>query len=103
MTILEKMQSFLEREPRARERSKKDNAIRVLLIEAYPSLETVPKDVLIDALRSYSSYDRAWRKILEETPSLRGSDYDQKYELAMHKMDELGYMVQPADYTKLKN
>jgi hypothetical protein len=101
MTKLEKVEALLTREPRARERKYKDNAIRQLLLERYPELKTIGKETLIAALQDYASYDRAWRKVLQDIPSLRGSDYDDGHRLAVEKMDELGYNVQPANYTKV--
>lgn len=98
MTILERMKEMLENEPRARERSKKDNAIRIILCDQYPALREVPKEDLLEALRAYASYDRAWRMVLMEYPHLRGSDYDDGHRLAVKKMDELGYTVQPDNY-----
>lgn len=91
MTVYEQMHALLKSEPRARERRQKDRAIRVLLIERYPSLKGIDKEVLISALKAYSSYDRAWRKTTEEFPELRGSDYYEKFQLEDEKKEELGY------------
>lgn len=98
MTLYEETKSLLTREPRARERRGKDNGIRLLLIEKYPSLASVDKSVLIEVLRAYNSYDRIWRKVTLENPELRGKDYEDGYDLAVQEMDKLGYHVQPANY-----
>lgn len=37
------------------------------------------------------SYDRAWRKVLEEREDLRGTDYQDKEKLENDKLVELGY------------
>lgn len=56
-----------------------------------PELNDVPKNVLIDALAMAGSYDRAWRKVTEEYPNLRGRDYFMKDKLVSAKQQELGY------------
>lgn len=40
---------------------------------------------------AYTSYDRAWRKVLQKNPDLRGTDFDDKQILEEEKMLELGY------------
>lgn len=93
--VYEQMQSLLQNEPRSRERKNKGRAIRLLLIEKYPALKSVPKDVMLQAIKSMESYDRAWRKVTQENPHLRGSDYYQKNDLEDAKKAELGYRTSP--------
>lgn len=91
LTVYDEVKSLLQREPRARERKNKDRGIRLLLLARFPELENVPKDILVQAFREYSSYDRAWRKTTEENPELRGADYNEKFRLEENKKEELGY------------
>ena len=79
---------YLETEPRARERANKDRAIINLLLEKNPNLKEY-KEQLIRLVGEYSKLDRYWRKILEERPDLRGSDYLDKRKLEEAKIKEL--------------
>jgi len=40
---------------------------------------------------TYASYERSWRQVLLENPSLQGTDYGDKTELEQTKKMELGY------------
>jgi hypothetical protein len=93
MNIYDETTHLLESDPRCRERRNKDRAVRKLLCDHFPALKTVDKEVLIEALGAYNSYDRAWRKVLEEKPLLRGTDYFEKAKLEQKKQLELGYSV----------
>ena len=68
-----------------------------LLMEIRPKLCEVivdgilTKEDMVDILQTYASMDRMWRKLLEERPDLRGSDYGQKEALAQDAEIELGY------------
>lgn len=93
MTIQEEMKEFLEKYEGARERSNKTRAIRAILVKHFPELNEIPKDTLIKVLRMNDSYDRAWRKVLQENKHLRGTDYSEKDELEILKQQELGYNV----------
>lgn len=85
---------YLVDEPRFRERSNRERGIVNLLIKKYPVLAEVPKDVMIKAVHDFSSMDRSWRKILEETPKLRGTDYGDKESLEKLYQAELGYKIE---------
>ena len=87
MTLLE----LLQNEPRARERSNKNRAIGNLMIKQYNL--TIDKAQMADMVGEILSQDRKWRKILEENPELRGSDYGDKDILEQKKIVELGYNV----------
>lgn len=97
------IEKYLEEEPKARERSNKDHAIvNVLLSDAkfiplqiLVKREEITRDQLTRFVQDYNSMDRAWRKILEERPELRGSDYENKDELEAETQAELGYPVAP--------
>ena len=93
MNIYEEMARLLASDPRCRERRNKDRAIRTLLCAHFPALKTVDKEVLVETLGAYNSYDRAWRKVLEEKPLLRGTDYYEKGKLEQRKQMELGYPI----------
>ena len=93
--------TYLKQEPRARERKNKNRAIGNLIIKIYPTLfegdpEThrllpVNKDKMSDMVGEILSLDRKWRKILEDNPDLRGTDYADKTILEQEKMLELDY------------
>lgn len=70
------VKDYLEREPRARERRNRDNAIANLLLERYGNLND--KKVLMDALRLAKNLDRHFRAVQADYPELRGTDYDTK-------------------------
>lgn len=91
MTSYEEMEALLIAEPRARERKNKDRAIRRILIEKYPILRELDKGMLIEVLKAYATYDRAWRKTTEVHVHLRGTDYYEKFQLEDKKKVELGY------------
>lgn len=81
--MYETVKQYLEEQPSARERKNKNRAICNLMIKKY--IQEMVGDIL--------SADRAWRKVLEENPNLRGSDYADKEELELQKQRELGYPV----------
>lgn len=84
---------YLKTEPRARERKNKNRAIGNLLQKKYFYTENISKDKMADMVGEILSLDRKWRKILEENPDLRGTDYTDKVELELEKQRELGYKV----------
>ena len=86
-----KVLDYLVDEPRFRERKNKDRGIVNLLVEKYPELKSVRKETLIEAVREFSSLDRAWRQALERDASLRGSDYLEKETLTKRSRRKLGY------------
>lgn len=88
MTLLE----LLQKEPKARERSNKNRAIGNLMMKQYNL--TMDKAQMADMVGEILSMDRLWRKILEENPDLRGSDYGKKDSLEQKKLLELGYNVE---------
>lgn len=100
----------LEQVPQFRERSKRGHFIFIMTMR---KLGVIPKEqkvksgdvisfiigtpsagsVTNEFLSTADSYDRYWRKILEENESLRGSDYDTKGTYETAKKEELGYCV----------
>ena len=85
------LKDLLEAQPRARERKNKNEAIAFLIIKNH-SLD-LDRALVEKIVKEANTLDREWRKILEETPELRGSDYDEKPKLVKKKLDELGYTV----------
>lgn len=87
MTNYDIVKSYLEIEPRARERKNLTRAMVNLLLNKYPELKDINKDKLIDFCRDYDSYIREWREVTRLEINLRGKDYDdgkilsQKYQL----------------------
>jgi len=95
---------YLKKEPRARERKNKNRAIgNVLKNKYYNNLMGIEQARLADIVSEVLTLDRQWRKILEENPDLRGTDYKEKVELAQKKQIELGYSPNYlGDIAKLK-
>lgn len=96
--------NYLKSEPKARERRHKNRAIGNIIAEEY-GLKTIfiDKNRMADMVGEILSLDRKWRKILEDNPELRGSDYSQKEVLEQSKMLELGYEVNyESNVAKLK-
>lgn len=87
--IHEDVKTYLETEPRFRERSAKNRGIADLLIARF-GLQ-IERGQLSEIIATAASMDRSWRKILKDTPALRGSDYQSKDELEREKQSELGY------------
>jgi len=75
-TQLYKMRKLLKNKPEARERKNKTRAIMHLIKRKYPSMKGIDPGVFQAAIKDASSLDRAWRKLLEEEPDLRGKDYE---------------------------
>jgi hypothetical protein len=98
-THKQKILDYLVNEPRFRERKNKDRGIVNLLMERYPALEKAITDKIISKelmsliVQDYASMDRQWRKLLEEKPELRGTDYGNKEELEMEVQRKLGYPI----------
>ena len=78
MSLKNKVIEYLKEEPLARERKNKDRAIVNLLLKHYQCLTPIRKEILIEVVRDYNAMDRYWRDTLANTPSLRGSDYEDK-------------------------
>ena len=102
MTIYDEVKKHLEKAPKARERKSKNTFLAWLLHNKYSSeMQTgVTVDMLERIIVDASSYDRAWRQILQLEPSLRGSDYEEKQVLEEAKQIELGY--EPGSYRRSK-
>lgn len=102
MTIYEEIKSKLERHPLARERSHKNRFIATMLFKKYDMRMQTGMDVaLVEGIGvDFSSYDRAWRQVLQHEASLRGKDYDDKKTLEQERELELGY--QPGFFQDIK-
>lgn len=92
------LEHYLEDEPKARERKNKNRALANAVIRIH-GLE-VTKEKMTEVVSAILHGDRMWRKILEERPELRGSDYGDKEILEQEKQIELGY--EPGANRKLK-
>lgn len=86
--------SYLQEDPRFRERKNKNKGIANLISMKY-GIE-IPNDKRDDIVADILNMDRQWRKCLEEDETLRGKDYDvnnSKTILEQKKMLELGYQT----------
>ena len=90
--IYEAVKNYIEKEPRAKERTLRDRAMVNFLLVKYPDLKTIKKETVIAFSQDFESYCRAWRKVLQDNPSLRGKDYSNKDDLESNKLQELGYL-----------
>lgn len=94
LTGKKEMLALLKKEPRARERKNKQRAVARILLDRHPTLsDGCCSMYLAKILQEAQSLDRSWRKIMEERPDLRGSDYGHKTELVEEAKRELGYRV----------
>lgn len=84
---------YLKKEPRARERANKNRAIGNLCRDRYFPNSDLNKNKMEDMVGRILLMDRQWRKILEENPELRGSDYKDKDILEQQAQINLGYEV----------
>jgi len=91
MTLQTKIHEALKLNPEARERRTKHKFLTKMLQDKYDDLKIIPLEVLEEAVRDYASMDRIYRKLLQDNPNLRGSDYEDKHELENEKLEELGY------------
>lgn len=104
MTIYEQIKSHLLKYPTARERKNKNRFIGWLLDQTYHmTLAGLSKGSLENIVTDVSSYDRAWRQVLQHEPNLRGKDYDEKDTLEQQKELELGYVPSIPEDKMLKS
>lgn len=95
--LRESVEKYLETAQPFRERKNKNVGIVNLLMRRHPLLnraiemDMLTKQDIVTMVEEYASMDRAWRKVLEERPELRGSDYEDKAELEKETRLELGY------------
>jgi hypothetical protein len=96
-----RLEHYLEQQPKARERKNKYRALGNILLEKYKV--ELSKEMMENIVYDAVSGDRHWRKILEERPELRGTDYSEKEVLEQQKQIELGYEVGYYRDSKLLN
>lgn len=85
----EEIKTRLQNHPWFRERKAKNHGIARMLISKY-KLDLNPiqlEQIIVEA----SSLDRVWRKVLQECPHLRGSDYEEKKILEQEAQINMGY------------
>lgn len=97
MNAQELIKEKLEKHTAFRERKDRGKYLATLSLRRY-GLEQVgststclTKDELAKVCVTYETYERAWRKVLEENEHLRGSDYEEKTEKEEKVKKELGY------------
>jgi hypothetical protein len=91
MTIYDEIKGHLETITSARERKNKNNFIAWLLWNKHNVSKGIDKAGLKNLIIDASTYDRAWRQVLQKNSNLRGSDYEEKESLEENKQTELGY------------
>ena len=97
----DRIEKLMEEEPWARELKNRNKAIRTLLLNTFPSAKFLGDSYLEEMIAFAVAQDRYHRAIrLEKAEEWKLDDVEDGYELAVDKMDELGYMVQPSSYTK---
>lgn len=98
MTIYETVKNKLEKFPDFRERSRRAKYLSILTLrdlglEQQSNERILTLEELADFALKFASFDRAWRDVLEDNPSLQGKDYNEKTKLEQEKQIELGYEV----------
>jgi len=89
---------YLKEAPPFRERANKNKGIANMITKKYGV--QFPFDKRNDIIADILSFDRAWRKALEENPELQGTDYNDKERLEQQKQIQLGY--EPRYYQDIK-
>lgn len=89
--MYEIIKNYLKIEPKARERRLHQRGMVNLLLNRYPELKEIKKETLVNFCHDFESFCRIWRKVLADTPELRGLDYDTKEIFEELKKEELGY------------
>jgi hypothetical protein len=94
-TVLGAMEIFITFNPEAGERKNKDRACVAIILkkERFAPLLDVNRALLIDFAQEYATHDRAWRKVLQDNPELRGTDWEEKQPLEAKAKQDLGYRV----------
>lgn len=85
------MENFIINEIWARERKNKNKAIAFILKDKWLRNYDIALDRVEALVRDANTLDREWRKVLQDHPHLRGSDYGNKDVLEDKKRVELGY------------
>lgn len=75
MNMKEKLKTFLENHPEARERRFREKWLVDFILEHKKYPFPLTKKNLADFVHNFASADRYWRMILEENHELRGIDY----------------------------
>ena len=96
MKIYDIIKAELEKNPEARERRWRDRTLIKLVLEKNnkDGIMFVDVSFLGDFVKDYMSYERIWRQVLQDEPSLRGEDYcDGKILSQNYQIKELGKEV----------
>ena len=86
-----RLKTILEDHPQARERKHRYHVIRKVMVERHPMLGEISKETMLQICRDMVKLDRDLRKVQQDNPHLRGTDYQDKHELEAIKRQELGY------------
>jgi hypothetical protein len=89
--INDNLYNLVKDKPKARERRFNARTVAMVLQLEHPLMQQIPLDKLEQYIKESKTLSRQWRKLLEEKPEFRGSDYGDKAKLEQKKMIELGY------------
>lgn len=91
--IYDTIKAKLETDIDFRERRHRNKGLTEIMLQDYEKSDSmfIDKDFLYTFGPAYGTYERVWRKVLEENEDLRGFDYDDKTEYEQKKQIELGY------------
>lgn len=91
---LHKIEEYLRREPRARERANRYKAIRNIIIHEFPSIVgKIQNDKLDELIFNAIQINRCIQRAQQLDETLRGTDYeDKKIELEQNTMIDLEYL-----------
>ena len=91
--INDTLYNLVKDKEKARERKHKQRTVAFVLQQKFPELQKISLDNLEKYLKKASSYSRQWRKLLEEKPEFRGTDYNTKKQSVDKVQKAMGYKV----------
>lgn len=97
MTIYEEMVHYLENNPKFRERKYRGHLLCNLALKStelgnkYSRGEKLTIQEMCDFAVKFDSYRHAWTDVTKDIPEMRGGDWEEKNELELKKLKELGY------------
>ncbi len=91
MSIKDLTKECLEKVPASRERKNRSKLVWWVLQRETNGFDSMNKELFCELFTKGESISRWARKLQEENPELRGTDYEEKERLEQEKQEELGY------------
>jgi hypothetical protein len=89
--INDNLYNLVKGKPKARERKFNARTVAMVLQLEHPLMQQIPLDKLEQYIKESKTLSRQWRKLLEEKPEFRGTDYGQKAKVEEDYKNYLGY------------